>query len=164
LLQWWLLHLRLLAYAARLPKDFADLTHLLHSSSNPAVHSASAQLQHTLQMEIICERWSSLTMALCSSGLVAQEQLAQQQQQQQQGGRAGTEESGDGTGDGDAAMEDEGVSGLAAGEDEGTQESAELATSVLRFNAHLALALRALGLLQPHDWVEGEQEQKDAGR
>eukprot|EP00775_Hariotina_reticulata_P011330 gene11330-11480_t len=153
--------MRLYAGAARIPKDFEDLTQLMHSSSNPAVRNASAQLQHTLQLEIICERWLTLTSALAASVIIAQEQLTQHQQQ---GGRANTLSADEGTGAGDAAMEDEGASGIAPGDDEGAQESAEMATSVLRFNAHLALALRALGLLHPHEWVEGEEEQKEAGR
>lgn len=129
------------------PTNFRELYDLLSSSSNSNVAAAAKQDQHILQLHLMAEDWVNLVSQLNSSTHRASEQLQDFAQQQGPGGPMGASRGLDG----DVSMglveyggqDDMGYMGSAAD----AAGSAEAALDVLRFNAHMALALRALGLL-----------------
>jgi hypothetical protein len=157
-----------------IPRNFNELMHLMSNSNSTAVRSASRQQQHILQLQLINEDWPSITLELAGAALTAAEQLQQLQagqqaqmlQRQQQQLQAG-----DG-GDADERMELDDTAGLLAGtsaagggvDDEGARMSEESARGVLRFAAHWALCLRALGLMPAHEWSTDEEEEAEWAR
>jgi hypothetical protein len=128
-----------------LPSNLKDLYDLLASSSNPAVSSAAHQPQHLVQVQLMSEDWVDLVSELNSSSTRAAAQLQELQDKQAQGlrGRMGW-----GT-DGDSSMDVPAGDGRGGDWDDGgaSAVSVDAALDVLRFNAHMALALRALGKL-----------------
>lgn len=104
------------------PSNFKELYDLLCSSSNSTVAAAAKQDQHVLQMHVMAQAWVDAIFQLNKTTSQAQVQLEDALRQQDGAGQGGYSDDG-------------GV-------------SANAALDVLRFNAHMALALRALGLLQ----------------
>lgn len=149
-----LLH-RLLAESERVsvPRDFGELQQLLAASAQPAVRGAAKNQQHLLQVQLMSEDWSSLTLELAGSALAAAEQLQAAADQQLQAAAAAG---------GAGGMDDEAA--LAVADDDGTAMSAESAASVLRFAAHWALALRALALVPAHTWLNQEEQEEECAR
>lgn len=143
-----------------MPRTFGELMQLVSNSTNAAVRQASKQQQHVLQLLLMSEDWGSITLELAGAALAAAEQLQQLQQQQQ--AAQGQQQQPDGDGDADEQMEDDGT--LSGVEDEGARMSAESASGVLRFTAHVALCLRALGLMPDHNWSADEDEEAEWGR
>jgi hypothetical protein len=153
-----------------IPRNFNELMHLVGNSANTAVRSAARQQQHVLQLQVISEDWPAITLELAGAALTAAEQLhqlqagqqAQMQQRQQQ-------QAGDG-GEADESMELEDAAGVLAGtaaagaDDEAARMSEESARGVLRFAAHWALCLRALGLMPAHEWSTDEDEEAEWAR
>jgi hypothetical protein len=125
------------------PTNFRELYDLLSSSSNSNVVAAAKQDQHILQLHLMSEDWVNLVSQLNSTTHRAAQLLQEVAQQ----GPIGTIRGLDGDvpmwsveyGDQDGIGYDD-LAPDAAG-------SLEAALDVLRFNAHMALALRALGLL-----------------
>lgn len=156
----WLSLCRLLAEGERsiVPRNFQELMHFVHNSSNTSIRSASNDQQHILQLLLMSEDWQSVTMELTAAALTASEQLQQlqqkQEQQQLQLQQADTDMEYEATNTSSMLSDEEGVSEM----------SADAAAGVLRFAAHWALCLRALGLLQDHTWVEDEEEQEGLAR
>ncbi|KAF8067307.1 SRL1 [Scenedesmus sp. PABB004] len=140
---------RLLGEGDRLhvPRNFDDLLSLLTNSANAAVRADARGQQRGLQLLLMAEDWQGLALQLAEAAVGAAEQLD----------AAAGAGAGDGEG-GDAEMLHEG------GADEGARMSAESAASVLRFAAHWALCLRALGLLPDHTWLADEAEEADVAR
>ncbi|KAF6260753.1 107-domain-containing protein [Scenedesmus sp. NREL 46B-D3] len=145
-----------------LPRTFSELRHMVANSANAAVRSAARQQQHVLQLHLINEDWSATTLELLGAAFAAAEQLQQLQagQQAQQGGQRG---------DADERMEPEDAAGVPAGaaagvDEEGVRMSEESARGVLRFAAHWALCLRALGLVPAHEWSTDEEEEAEWAR
>jgi hypothetical protein len=128
-----------------LPANFKDLFDLLASSSNPAVSNAARQPQHLMQCQVMSEAWVDLVSELNSSSNHAELQLQELQDKQAQGLRG---QMAWGT-DGDSSVDGPEAEGLMGLYDDGgaSAVSAAAALDVLRFNAHMALALRALGKL-----------------
>jgi len=131
-----------------LPSSFKELYDLLSSSSNSRVSSAAQHSQHVLQLHIMSEEWVSLVLQLKATSAAAAQQLQRQQQAlkelAQGAGRAAAAAASE---DGDVVMEGDGGGYGAEGFDGGQGLSCEAAIDVLRFNAHMALVLRALGLI-----------------
>lgn len=147
-----------------LPSSPRDLYDLLASSSNPAVASAAKSDQHILQVQLMSEAWVDLVSQLNST---ARRAVAQLQELQQKAAAPSQRLDGDTSmQDGDEEEEQEsGYGGGLMGYD-GTSGgdggvSAAAAVDVLRFNAHLALALRALGLLPDPGLLPPGEDQND---
>jgi hypothetical protein len=155
-----------------IPRNFNELMHLVANSTNAAVRGASRQQQHILQLQLISQDWPSITLELAGAALTAAEQLQQLQagQQAQMLQRQQQLQGGDGP-DADERMELDDAAGVLAGaaaaggvDDEGARMSEESARGMLRFAAHWALCLRALGLMPSHDWSTDEEEEAEWAR
>jgi hypothetical protein len=150
-----------------IPRNFSELMHLVSNSANTAVRNAARQQQHVLQLQLISEDWPAITLELAGTALAAAEQLQQLQAgqqaqlQQQQGAENDAADEG-------MEFEDPAAAGVLAGtgavDDEGARMSEESARGVLRFAAHWALCLRALGLMPSHEWCVDDEEEAEWAR
>uniref|UniRef100_A0A383W4J3 Nuclear pore complex protein n=1 Tax=Tetradesmus obliquus TaxID=3088 RepID=A0A383W4J3_TETOB len=152
-----------------LPRNFSELMQLVSNSANTAVRGAARQQQHVLQLQVIAEDWPAITLELAGAALTAAEQLQQLQAGQQALLQQRRQQQQAGDGDADEGMEVEDAAGLlagtaAGGDDESARVSEESARSVLRFAAHWALCLRALGLMPAHEWSTDEEEEAEWAR
>ncbi|KIY95383.1 Nuclear pore complex protein [Monoraphidium neglectum] len=110
------------------PASFDDLRALLAASPNPSVRAAAGQQQRALQLDLMAERWRDLVLELAGAAMAAY----QQQQPRPDAAAAAAAEGGG------ALLRRAGDQGFA----------------LLRFAAHLALALRALGLVRDPGLME----------
>lgn len=148
-----------------LPNSLGDLFTLLSSSSNASVAGAAKSDQHVLQVQLMAEAWVDVVSQLNSTSRRASAQLQELLQKQQQRAPAldgdvsmqEQEEEGDELDSGSYGGALSGYDGAAA--DCGV--SVDAAVDVLRFNAHMALALRALGLLPDPGSMPPEADEED---
>lgn len=166
-----MLHMHRLLMASdrpRVPRDFTELAQLLAGSTNEAVRCAAREQQRVLQQQLMAEDWAGHTLELTAAALSAAEQL--------EAGDAAAAAAADGMMDmGEACDEVDGASddadatggvGVSSSgmHSEGVQMSAEAAAGVLRFAAHWAIALRALGLLTNPEWATDAQDEGEMAR
>jgi hypothetical protein len=152
-----------------LPGSLRELYDHLSSSSNSAVASAARSDQHILQVQLMSEAWVDLVSQLNSTARRAMAQLQELQSKQQRTAAAAASQSGQHDGDSSMQEDEEGLDagyggsmmgydGISGGD---SAVSADAAVDVLRFNAHMALALRALGLLPDPGLLPMGEDQND---
>ena len=120
-----------------IPSDFKQLAGLLNSSANSSVRSSTSSQQHTLQLDLMAEEWEGVVLGLTAAATSAASEL----------NALAAAAAGDGV-----MMEVEGEGVVREG-----------AWAQLRFAAHAAVLLRALGLIRDPKLVD-EDEQETVAR
>ena len=127
---------------ALVPASFDDLGALLAASANSNVRAAAAgDQQRSLQLHLMAERWRELVLELASAAL----QAHREQQEQEAAQRAAGLVVGAG---GAAGVGSTSTAAAAAASGALQRRAGDAGFALLRFAAHLALALRALGLVR----------------